>query len=268
MYAYFILKCFSFFYCVIFFFEHTSAAPTFSSRHRTLDSILMDPEIRGEVSVHGTSTRAMRGSDDGDGDSTLATSMTSTTRGSTVLTGVSTRAGESINVRALSGLSEANEYDHGGSEDEENPSTYGIASSPANDELSQRSTSSRSPLTVQSRETAASVSQSIASHSVAASHMSTAVVAPHRSRAYRRVHDRAAIGTHTRPLANRLVQFTTTPAEPTDGADEVTVPDELVDNASDVAETFARSANQWREEYEARLDAIQKRYGSEPGEGR
>lgn len=223
----------------------------------------MDPELRGEVSVHGTSTRATRGSDDGDGDSTLATSMTSTTRGSTVLTGVSTRAGESINVRALSGLSEANEYDHGGSEDEENPSTYGIASSPANDELSQRSTSSRSPLTVQSRETAASV----ASHSVAASHISTAVVAPHRSRAYRRVHDRAAIGTHTRPLANRLVQFTTTPAEPTDGADEVTVPDELVDNASDVAETFARSANQWREEYEARLDAIQKRYGNEPGEG-
>ena len=260
------LKPFSFLYCVIFFFEHTSAAPTFSSRHRTLDSILMDPEIRGEVSVHGTSTRATRGSDDGDGDSTLATSMTSTTRGSTVLTGVSTRAGESINVRALSGLSEANEYDHGGSEDEENPSTYGIASSPANDELSQRSTSS--PLTVQSRETAASVSQSIASHSVAASHISTAVVAPHRSRAYRRAHDRAAIGTHTRPLANRLVQFTTTPAEPTDGADEVTVPDELVDNASDVAETFARSANQWREEYEARLDAIQKRYGSEPGEGR
>lgn len=247
-----------------FFFEYTSAAPTFSSRHRTLDSILMDPELRGEVSVHGTSTRATRGSDDGDGDSTLATSMTSTTRGSTVLTGVSTRAGESINVRALSGLNEANEYDHGGSEDEENPSTYGIASSPANDELSQRSTSSRSPLTVQSRETAASV----ASHSVAASHISTAVVAPHRSRAYRRVHDRAAIGTHTRPLANRLVQFTTTPAEPTDGADEVTVPDELVDNASDVAETFARSANQWREEYEARLDAIQKRYGNEPGEGR
>mmetsp|Transcript_13381 Transcript_13381/g.38186 ORF Transcript_13381/g.38186 Transcript_13381/m.38186 type:complete len:228 (-) Transcript_13381:369-1052(-) len=226
----------------------------------------MDPEIRGEVSVHGTSTRATRGSDDGDGDSTLATSMTSTTRGSTVLTGVSTRAGESINVRALSGLSEANEYDHGGIEDEENPSAYGIAS-PANDELSQRSTSS--PLTVQSRETAASISQSIASHSVAASHISTAVVAPHRSRAYRRAHDRAAGGAYTRPLANRLVQFTTAPAEPTDGADEVTVPDELVDNASDVAETFARSANQWREEYEARLDAIQKRYGNEPegGEG-
>lgn len=227
----------------------------------------MDPEIRGEVSVHGTSTRATRGSDDGDGDSTLATSMTSTTRGSTVLTGVSTRAGESINVRALSGLSEANEYGHAGSEDEENPSAYGIAS-PANDELSQRSTSS--PLTVQSRETAASMSQSIASHSVAASQISTAVVAPHRSRAYRRAHDRAAAGgAHTRPLANRLVQFTTAPAaEPTDGADEVTVPEEL-DNVSDVAETFARSANQWREEYEARLDAIQKRYGNDPegGEG-
>lgn len=220
----------------------------------------MDPEIRGEVSVHGISTRATRGSDDGDGDSTLATSMTSTTRGSTVLTGVSTRAGESINVRALSGLSEANEYDHAGSEDEENPSTYGIAS-PANDELSQRSVGS--PLTVQSRETAASVSQSIASHSVAASQISTAVVAPHRSRAYRRAHDRvAAGGAHTRPLANRLVQFTTAPVEPTDGADEVTVPEEL-DNVSDVAETFARSANQWREEYEARLDALQKRYGND-----
>ena len=77
----------------------------------------------------------------------------------------------------------------------------------------------------------------------------------------------AAAGAHARPLANRLVQFTTAPAsEPTDGADEVTVPEEL-DNVSDVAETFARSANQWREEYEARLDAIQKRYGNDPEGG-
>jgi len=221
----------------------------------------MDPEIRGEVSVHGTSTRATRGSEDGDGDSTLATSMTSTTRGSTVFTGASTR-GESVNVRALSGLSEgAAEYGNAGSGDE-SPATYGALSPTApNEERSQ----SGSPLTVQSRETISVGPQSIASHSIAASHISTAVVAPHRSRSYRIRHDRSAGGSTTRPLADRLVQFTTAPVEPADGADEVTVPDEL-DNLSDVAETFARSANQWREEYEARLDAVQKRYGGQDGE--
>ena len=221
----------------------------------------MDPEIRGEVSVHGTSTRATRGSEDGDGDSTLATSMTSTTRASTVFTGASTR-GESVNVRALSGLSEgAPEYENAGSGDE-SPAAYGAPSpTTANEERSQ----SGSPLTIQSRETVSVGPHSVASHSIAASQVSTAVVAPHRSRAYRIRHDRAAGGPSTRPLANRLVQFTTAPVEPADGADEVTVPDEL-DNFSDVAETFARSANQWREEYEARLDAVQKRYGGQDGE--
>lgn len=226
----------------------------------------MDPEIRGEVSVHGASTRATRGSDDHDGDSTLATSMTSTTRGSTVLTGTSTR-GESVNVRALSGLSEgANEYDNSGSgaEDsgiaDESPAAFAISPTAANEERSQ----SGSPLTVQSRETASVGPQSIASQpaSVAASQMSTAVLAPHRSRSYRMRHDGRVGAAGTRPLANRLVQFTTAPAELADGADEVTVPEEL-DNLSDVAETFARSANQWREEYEARLDAVQKRYGQD-----
>ena len=65
----------------------------------------------------------------------------------------------------------------------------------------------------------------------------------------------------------RVVQFTSNaaPIVISDGAgDSVTVPDEL-DNLSDVAEAFARSANQWREEYESRLDAIQKKYSDGGG---
>ena len=45
------------------------------------------------------------------------------------------------------------------------------------------------------------------------------------------------------------------------GGDSITMPDEL-DNFSDVAETFSTSARAWREEYEARLDAIHKRLGN------
>ena len=40
------------------------------------------------------------------------------------------------------------------------------------------------------------------------------------------------------------------------------MPDEL-DNLSEVADTFATSARVWREEYEARLDALQKRWSNE-----
>ncbi len=45
------------------------------------------------------------------------------------------------------------------------------------------------------------------------------------------------------------------------GGDSITMPDEL-DNFSDVADAFSNSARAWREEYEARLDAIHKRLGN------
>ena len=46
------------------------------------------------------------------------------------------------------------------------------------------------------------------------------------------------------------------PQEEEDGS--LTLPDEL-DTFSDIADAFSASSRQWREEYEARLDAIQKR---------
>lgn len=70
-----------------------------------------------------------------------------------------------------------------------------------------------------------------------------------------------------RPLANRVVSFVS-PDEIfqasgySEAGDSVTIPDEL-DNLSDMVDTFASGATRWREEYEARLDAIQKRWASE-----
>jgi len=76
-------------------------------------------------------------------------------------------------------------------------------------------------------------------------------------------------------MANRVVSFTTNdlshqsmmgvhpqiPQENDGGGDSITMPDEL-DNFSDVADAFSNSARAWREEYEARLDAIHKRLGN------
>ena len=84
----------------------------------------------------------------------------------------------------------------------------------------------------------------------------------------------------SRSMANRVVSFTTNDlnalqatsnqqsimevplAQENDGGgDSITMPDEL-DNFSDVADAFSNSARAWREEYEARLDAIHKRLGN------
>jgi hypothetical protein len=43
-----------------------------------------------------------------------------------------------------------------------------------------------------------------------------------------------------------------------EAGDSITMPDEL-DNLSEVAESFSTNSRLWREEYEARLDALQKR---------
>jgi hypothetical protein len=96
-------------------------------------------------------------------------------------------------------------------------------------------------------------------------------VAPSRAFASRRA-AAVAVG-ESRPLANRVVSFTandvfhvsTNTSQPyaySEAGDSITMPDEL-DNLSDVADTFASSSRLWREEYEARLDAIQKRWGAD-----
>jgi len=130
----------------------------------------------------------------------------------------------------------------------------------------------QSPLTVMSEATASvAMLPSVASASVATS----MAVAPSRAFASRRA-AAAAVG-ESRPLANRVVSFTandvfhvsTTTSQPSmyaysEAGDSITMPDELDgDNLSDVADTFASSSRLWREEYEARLDAIQKRWGAE-----
>jgi hypothetical protein len=133
---------------------------------------------------------------------------------------------------------------------------------------------SQSPLTVQSVATASVGPQSVASASVGTSILSTVAVAPARSfRARREAAARSwGLGgdaSSSRSLANRVVTFTndesffTPPPEITEaGGDSITMPDEL-DNLSDIADVFADRARVWREEYEARLDAIQKRWNAE-----
>ena len=73
----------------------------------------------------------------------------------------------------------------------------------------------------------------------------------------------------SRPLADRVVSFTpdlttlpTPSSYPIEAADSITMADEL-DNYSEVADAFANSARVWREEYEARLDALHKRWSNE-----
>ena len=84
-------------------------------------------------------------------------------------------------------------------------------------------------------------------------------------------------GGYPRPLTNRVVSFVNSPDEPENmegaqvvfsgstiggisrgEADSLTMPDEF-DNLSDIDTAFASTSARWREEYEARLDAIQKR---------
>ncbi|KAL3823604.1 hypothetical protein ACHAXA_005585 [Cyclostephanos tholiformis] len=130
---------------------------------------------------------------------------------------------------------------------------------------------SQSPLTVQS---VATGFLSVASASLGPSILSTAAVASSRSFGTRRANAAAAIANAEvgRFMANRVVSFTTndlavgrqsTPQmqENDGGGDSITMPDEL-DNFSDIADAFSNSARVWREEYEARLDAIHKRLGN------
>jgi hypothetical protein len=69
-------------------------------------------------------------------------------------------------------------------------------------------------------------------------------------------------------MANRVVTFTADVLEPQyvgdGGGDSITMPDELDNDLSEVVlDSFANSSKLWREEYEARLDALQKKWRSE-----
>lgn len=71
-------------------------------------------------------------------------------------------------------------------------------------------------------------------------------------------------------MADRVVSFTTNDLvagaqlapeqqENDGGGDSITMPDDF-DNFSDIADSFSANARNWREEYESRLDAVQKRF--------
>jgi hypothetical protein len=72
-------------------------------------------------------------------------------------------------------------------------------------------------------------------------------------------------------MTNRVVSFVHDPAEAlasystrSEAGDSVTMPDEL-DNMSsaEVVDIFAANARRWREDYESRLEAIQKQLSGE-----
>lgn len=123
---------------------------------------------------------------------------------------------------------------------------------------------SHSPITVQSAANASVEPLSLASASVGTSILSTAAVAPARSlRSRRDIGPPGSFNEH-RPLANPVVSFTSSdvfsvPPEILGAGDSITMPDEL-DNISDIADVFNDRARRWREDYEKRLEAIQKRW--------
>lgn len=229
-----------------------------------LESILLNPIQELSASDPGLSTRAVRG--DYDGASSLATSATNTTAPSTIVT-TTTRGNNSVGMR----IETPANMDEQGQEVElstspthvELQNMLGLSGSMENiceDQDRHPRSRSQSPLTVQSEGVASIAQQSLASASVGTSVWSTAAVAPTRPIRHRRDLQR---GEGRQQWANRVVQFTSdqvfsVPPEISEGGDSITMPDEL-DNF-DVAEDFSNRARAWRMEYEARLDAIQKRF--------
>jgi hypothetical protein len=203
--------------------------------------------------------------------SSLPTSVTSATMASTVVTST-TRGNESV------GLNPARTSEEDvlpGSVEEVgmllNSEEFNISADLDDQPEHQPRSRSQSPLTVQS---VATGFLSVASASLGPSILSTSAVAPSRSFGTRRANAAAAIANAEvgRFMANRVVSFTTNvlyagaqsppPMQENDGGgDSITMPDEL-DNFSDIADAFSNSARVWREEYEARLDAIHKRLGN------
>jgi len=221
-----------------------------------LESILLNPMIN-ETTPAGLSTRAVRG--EISVNSSLATSAAtaSTFAGSTVVTASRHGADSSLNVRRIT------------AEDQSSTEAASTARGRAVHEEESRTTRSRSqsPLTIHS---SVAASEGPSETSGMTSIPSSAAVAPSRSSGMRRTASATANG-DARPLANRLVSFTTELSEILDEAhpyaegarDSITMPDELDNLSEGVSDTFASSARLWREEYEARLEALQKRWATE-----
>jgi len=246
-------------------------APTQGSSRRmttSIDAFVLNSMPSTAPIEQGLSIRATRGEYDGT-DSTLATSFTTATFSSTAIT-ATTRGGDSIYVRSLS-----QQINDGIQEDDVEIESAAVVNSLGSREdldcmlgLAPPVAESHSPITVQSAATASVEPLSLASASVGTSILSTAAVAPARTLRSRR--DVGPLGSFSehRPLANPVVSFTSSdvfsvPPEILGAGDSITMPDEL-DNISDIADVFAdRALRHWREDYEKRLEALQKRWGAE-----
>jgi hypothetical protein len=209
-----------------------------------LESILLNPML-GEADTTAQSIRATRG--DTDGNSSLGTTITQSTLNSAFVTAVtrgdSIIRGRYFDRRTSSGLTE--DFTNASSEAERRPRSR-----------------SNSPLTVQSYTNRTVTSEASGASRSTALMSSVAVAAPRTRRALR-----GETAPDSRPLANRVVSFTRDILQnqqhvENENCDSITMPDEL-DNLSEVADTFASSARAWRDEYEARLDALQKRMATE-----
>ena len=233
-------------------------APTQGSRsHFTnLESILLNPIQSTASNENAISTRAVRG--DYDGNSSLGTSATNFTH-TTVASTIVTATTSGVELAQSTSVSNREDID----------SMLGLSPPTATEHRPPRSRS-QSPLTVQSAATASVGPNSTASFgTVGTSIISSAAVAPARS--FRARRDAAArmfnVADGGRQITNRVVSFTSNEVlalhpEISEAGDSITMPDEL-DNLSDVADVLAERGRLWRDEYEARLDAIQKRFGGE-----
>jgi hypothetical protein len=263
---------------------YMTTAPHSGNRISNLESILLNPLTSTESNEQGISTRAVRG--ESDGMSSLPTSVTSTTMASTVVT--ATTRGESVGVGITRMSSRTSEDDMEHAQEtnvavgeaavgsQHRPVDRSMQRFHSDDMIDIDGTQqdharsrSQSPLTVQSAATETIGTQSVASVSVVPSILSTAAVASSRSFGTRRANAAMAAlerNAEGRPLANRVVSFTTNdieeqsapPPETDGGGDSITMPDEL-DTFSDIADAFSNSARAWREEYEARLSNLEKR---------
>jgi hypothetical protein len=191
-----------------------------------LESILFNPMLGETNSATAHSIHATRG--DTDENSSLGTAVTNSTMTCTVGT-ATTRGDYSIRDRFLSLDPENRRATSALTEDSYNTSSDAPRSR------------SNSPLTIQSY-TVNSETRSVGSGaSQSTAIMSSVAVAPART---------ADILQNQPNIVN-------------EHCDSITMPDAELDNLSEVAVTLASSARGWRDEYEARLDAIQKRMTSE-----
>jgi len=259
----------------------------------TFDALISTRAIRGPPDTDGASSLATSLT-----SATLTTTVTATTRGSIART-LASRGNEGDDGTMEDGQEEEEDYtatgvevhDDEGVAIEEGNETIGtlettISVSAVVDGTAPRENAvnaeslemvfgrGREGETPRSRsQSPLTVPESIAQESLGISYSSTAAVAPMRAFSSRRAAAAAAaepqgigIG-ENRPLTNRVVSFVhpienVIACSRSEAGDSVTMPDEL-DNLSDVVDLFATSARRWREDYESRLEAIQKQLSGE-----